>query len=95
MGATCRVEPPAPSGKVLVVRIAGEDLGTQFDDAAAATAAACEALEQLEDAPSELALLRMSTNACRVTHLLEERSAVLACDRTQHLRAARVVRHVR
>ena len=30
----------------------------------------CSALELLDDAPAELALLRMSANVCRVVHLL-------------------------
>ena len=64
------MEPPGPSGKVLGVRIDGGDLEEQFRSAAVATSAACDALELLEDAPAELALLRMSTNACRVVHLL-------------------------
>ncbi|CAK0833355.1 unnamed protein product, partial [Prorocentrum cordatum] len=68
--ATCRVEPPGPSGKVLGVRIAGGDLEGQFRGTVEATAAACSALELLEDAPAELALLRMSTNVCRVVRLL-------------------------
>ena len=68
--ATCKLQPPGPTGKMLGVRIAGDDLGAQFSSAAEATAEACGALSLLEDAPAELALLRMSTNACRVMHLL-------------------------
>ena len=70
VGATCKLDPPGPCGKVLGVHIGGADVDGQFATVAAATGEVCAALEQIGDAPAEMALLRMSANACRVVHLL-------------------------
>ena len=65
----CVILDSAPD-KVLGVGIEGESVAAQFRAASRATRLASEALASLRDPAAELALLRMSTNACRVVHLL-------------------------
>ena len=60
----------APPEKVLGVGIVGDSIAAQFKAASRAASAASDALAQLKDPAAELALLRMSTSACRVVHLL-------------------------
>ena len=64
---TCRILPSPPT-KVLGVGIVGASVRDQFRAATAAARAACEALQCIDDAAAELALLRISTNVCRVAH---------------------------
>ena len=59
-----------PPPKVLGVGIEGHTLDEQFRNASSTVSKVCAALQEMEDPAAELALLRMSTNACRVVHLL-------------------------
>ena len=69
MSDTCKILHSAPA-KVLGVGIDGGSLQSQFESVAQAVRAACEALPEMNDPAAELALLRVSLNSCRVTHLL-------------------------
>ena len=66
---TCKIVEAAPA-KVLGVGIDGSSLHSQFESVAGAVKSACGALPQVNDPAAELALLRVSMNACRVSHLL-------------------------
>lgn len=66
---TCKIL-DAPPAKVLGVGIDGEDVREQFRSATSGVKHACDALQSLDDPAVELALLRLSTNVCRVSHLL-------------------------
>ncbi|MDA8583743.1 hypothetical protein N9L68_05900 [bacterium] len=73
VAATCRVKTDVggmAAGKVLGVQLDGPPLVDQLRIAADATAATCAAVAEFNDAPAELALLRVSANVCRVVHLL-------------------------
>ena len=65
---TCRIL-SAPPAKVLGIGIDGESVRDQFRAATATVGAACAALQGINDAAVELALLRMSANVCRVAHM--------------------------
>lgn len=68
--AICRIEHPRPTGKVLGVHVAGEDVGRQFIAASDAVYAACAALVSMDDPKCAMVLLRMNTNVRRISHLL-------------------------
>ena len=68
-GATCKIL-SGPPAKVLGVGIEADSASAQFSTACASVAAACRALPDVNDPAVELALLRISTNVCRVNHLL-------------------------
>ena len=59
-----------PPRKVLGIGISGESLRDQFHAATQTLQDTCSALQGLDDAAVELALLRISTNVCRVAHFL-------------------------
>ena len=70
---TCRVAAPTHSPlavKVLGIELDGDDLSSQLLTATAHTAAVRHALRQLDDPRAEIALLRVSANACRLVHLM-------------------------
>ena len=72
VAATCKVlsADDDPAGRVLGVEIEGASLREQFSQGSQDTAAVCEALGGIGDPRAELALLRVSANVSRVTHLL-------------------------
>ena len=57
-------------GKVLGVELDGDSLHSQFRTATQHVADVCGALQLVQDARAELALLRVSANVSRVVHLL-------------------------
>ena len=67
---TCRILDPSPGGVVLGISITGADANVQAATIREQVRVMCERLPQLDDPAAELALVRASFNACRVTHLL-------------------------
>ena len=67
---SCRIVTLDDGTKVLGAGLTGDTLLEQVQAVTQHTADVCKALLELDDSPAELALLRMSANACRVTHLL-------------------------
>ena len=55
---------------MLGVGITAADTNAELAEAAARARVACQSLRYMDDPTAELALLRMSLNGCRVTHLL-------------------------
>ena len=70
LAQSCDLLPPAPGGVVLGVGITAADTTAELVEAAARVRVACQSLRYMDDPAAELALLRMSLNSCRVTHLL-------------------------
>ena len=66
---TCKIL-TGPPAKVLGVGIAGESVCAQFQTATETVRSTCSALESVDDAAVELALLRVSANVCRVAHIM-------------------------
>ena len=64
------VEHEDGAGRVLGVQIDGDTLHDQFAAATHATDQLCDALAQIDDAPAEMAYLRMSLSLWRAVHLL-------------------------
>ena len=73
VAATCKLDAgrdAGPQGKVLGVELDGDTLQDQLRKATQHTDEICKALRAVDDARAELAILRVSANACRVVHLL-------------------------
>lgn len=68
--SSCKILGDKPMDKVLGGGIHAADAAAQFRAATEAVRATCGALREIDDPAVELALLRMSSNVCKVTHLL-------------------------
>lgn len=72
----CKLPPGfASAGKVLGVDIEGGSVSAQFCKAVGEVETLCEALQDVADPAAELAMLRMSANVAKVTHLLSGKAS--------------------
>ena len=77
---SCDLLPSRPGGVVLGVGITAAETEAELTEATARLRTACRSLRLLDDPAAELALLRMSLNSCRVTHLLRSAGCEIPAD---------------